>query len=179
MGANHSDKDLVQIDDLQERIENGRIFEVSSKITGIANNGGAARWLFKTPNRTQVIVYDRRIATNGDEFNYQVFRGPQVSANGTEVTNWLNRDDEITRKQKSKLWSAPTLSGSKGAPFPALYLPGSSSVGQTSNGGFSQEGRVRILRQNTLYLVEAVNNGTKNPANAELSLLIAEIPMGA
>lgn len=166
---NRSMLDGTDISATEKRIENGTVFEFSSKLS--VSTGASGKWLFKTGNR-RVVVIQRSISTNGDEIEYQAFGGVTVSNNGASVAV-VNRNPKNALKETTKVFSSPTVSG--GAPIPAVYMPGSSGVGQRTIGQFNQDGAVRILEENTNYELRATNNGSENPANISIYVMWAEL----
>lgn len=172
---NNSNIDSTVIDDVQERIENGIVFEVSSK-QSVANAGGKAKWLFVTGSK-RVVVYSRVVTTNGDEMEYQAFKAPTVSANGTPLTIG-KRNGNSPINSTVKVYEAPTTTAD-GQGIPPVYMPGASGQGQAVIGQFNQEGFVRILEPNTVYMVHVINQGKVNPANIEWYLMWAELTLPA
>lgn len=166
--------DGIDVDSLHARIERGTAFECSSNLS-VANSGAKARWLFVTGAK-RVIIYSRRVTTNGDEMTYQAFKAPTVSANGDAVAV-VKRNGNASIAPTATVFSSPTVSA-EGAGIPPVYMPGASGVGNNTVGQFDQEGFVRILEPNTVYLTQVTNNGSKNPANVEWYLMWAEQDVG-
>lgn len=168
--------DNVTIDDVQRRTEEGVVFEAASIQTGILNAGAKAKWLFRTgPKRC--IVYARRVTVNGDEIEYQAFKGPTVSVDGTPVTV-VNRNGNSSISNTASVFEAPTTTAD-GDGIPPVYMPGTTGQGQQTIGQFDQEGFVRILEPNTDYLVQVTNNGANASATIEWYLMWAELNLPA
>lgn len=157
---------------IETRIENGLQFETSSLLT-VSNNGGVAKWLITTGDKT-IIVNNRQLTTNGNELTYQAFEDSEISSQGTEITEITNRNGYSNNKPTLKLFASPTETA-QGKPIPAVYMPGTSLSGNKTADQFSSDGLVRILKQNTNYLLTLTNNGTENNANVQLYLLWAEL----
>jgi hypothetical protein len=83
MTANRSKFTGDEINPVEKMIEDGLVFEASSKIA-IINNGGIGKWLVRTGSK-RVKVLARYITSNGNEMDYQVKGGVTVSAAGTPV----------------------------------------------------------------------------------------------
>lgn len=162
--------DGATIGALQERIENGMVFEASA-LQVVANAGGKVDWIFKTGKKF-CIIDARSITTNGDELQYQVFKSPTVVTLGTAAITG-NRNGRDNLGKTAVLYTASAFTG--GTPIPSVYLPGSQGQGSRTVGQFSQENFIRILEPNTTYGARLTNNGIKNGANAELYLMWAEV----
>lgn len=163
--------DGATVGDLEKRIEDGKVFEGSSLIT-VANAGGVGQWLVRTGNKN-AIIHSRKITTNGNEMTYQAFVSPTVTVDGTSI-QVVKRNGNSTIEPVSVAFASPTVSA-KGSPLPAIYMPGSTGIGSSTSSQFDQDGFVRVLSKNTDYLLEITNDGAKNPANAEIYLLWAEL----
>jgi len=170
MTANKSKFDGSELPSIEKRIEDGFVFECSSKIQ-IANAGGVGKWLLRT-GKSRVVIHARQITSNGNELDYQAFGGVTVTSEGTPV-QVVNRNSKDAQKTGVKVFHTPTVSGGQGVP--PVYLPGSSGVGQIAVGQFNQDSFVRILEANTDYIAQITNNGDINPANAELYIMWSEI----
>lgn len=168
---NRSTIDFRYIDDVQSRIEEGIVFETASKQQA-ANEGGRCQWLFRTGNK-RVVIYQRMVITNGNEMEYQAFKNPEVSNNGTPLSP-VNRNDNSDTETSVQVFEAPTTSAN-GTPIPSIYIPGEAGVGNRTVGQFNQEGFVRILAPRTTYMVHVVNNGDTISATVEWYLLWAEL----
>lgn len=170
MSASNSKFNGVEISSIEKMIEDGVVFESSSKIQ-VANGGDVGQWLFRTGGK-RVKILTRQIMTNGNEMDYQVMGGVSVSSVGTPAVI-INRNTGDAQKGTVKVYHSPTASG--GTPIPSVYMPGAASQGQNVNGQFNQDGAVRILEPNTDYMPEVVNNGDVNSATVELYLMWAEL----
>lgn len=166
-----SSVDRATLTGVEKRVEEGLCFECST-LQSVANSGATIEWLFITGDK-RVIVYDRKVTPNGDEMTYQAFKGATVSANGTAQTI-VKRNGNSPISTTVQIFSAPTITDD-GAGIPPVYIPGSSGVGQTSNGQFDREGFVRVLEPNTTYMTRVTNSGSKNPAKVEWYLMWAEL----
>lgn len=162
--------DGSMIDSVQERIENGMVFEASYKQLA-ANAGGKVEWVFKTGNKP-CVVFAREINTNGDEITYQAFKEPAVTVVGTPATQ-ASRNAKDNLGGSAKLYGASAFTG--GTPLPAVYMPGAQGQGNRTIGQFSKEGFVRVLEANTTYGARITNGGTKTSASVELYLMWAEV----
>lgn len=168
--TNRSKFDGANIPAIEKRIEDGIVFEASSKIS-VANAGGIGEWLVRTGSK-RVVIDARQITTNGNELDYQVFSGVTVSSVGTPV-DVNSRNSKDSQETTVKVFHTPVVSGGTGvAP---VYLPGSTASGQNTVGQFNQDGFVRILDANTDYIARVINNGEVTPANVELYLLFSEV----
>ncbi|CAM0053835.1 hypothetical protein VPHD478_0040 [Vibrio phage D478] len=170
MAANSSKFNGVELSSIEKMIEDGVVFESSSKIQ-VASGGGVGKWLVRTGSK-KVKILARQIISNGNEMDYQVTGGVTVSSAGTPaIVNNRNKPD--AQEPTVKVFHSPTASG--GTAISPVYMPGSASQGQNVNGQFSQDGDIRILEPNTDYTAEVVNNGDVTPANVELYIMWAEL----
>lgn len=162
--------DGVDIIDITKRIEQGMVFETSSKIV-VANAGGVGKWLFKTGDK-RVLILQRAIITNANELDYQVIANPTVIDVGTPtIMDNMNAAD--AQPQTAFAYSEPNTSG--GTPIAPVYMPGAEGTGTRTVGQFNNEGNVRILSPNTYYAPQVTNNGTVLSANVEIYIMWAEL----
>lgn len=169
--TNRSALDMIEQNAVQQRIEDGKVFEVSSS-QNIANAGGEGKWLFRTADK-QCYVYARKVTSNGDELTYQAFKEPTVSADGTPLTV-VKRNGNSSIAPTATVFQGPTTTAD-GDGIPPVYMPGASGQGQSVVGQFDREGFVRILEPNTTYMVQVTNDGAQNPAKVEWYLMWAEV----
>ena len=169
--TNRSAYDGSTISDIEKRIEDGTIFEVSGTIT-IPNAGGVGEVLFRTGSKT-VIIEERTVTTNGDELTYQVFAGPAITSDGTPITP-VNRNGLSKNLTEVEVFTGPTYSA-EGVGLLPVYMPGATGQGNKTVGQFSGEGHVRILPPNTQYIARVTNNGAKNGATTEVYIMYTEL----
>jgi len=153
-------------------IANGMAFQASDKVDSIANDGGVQEYLVKT-GAMPLIIIDRVITTNSDEVIFQSFAGVTVSDDGDEIIP-QNLNRMSTRPSTVQVFRDPTVTDEGIGSFPS-YIPGSTGQGQTFNGGFNQQGLVRILPANTMFLLRSTNNGGA-VVNIETSVIWVESP---
>jgi hypothetical protein len=154
-----------------KRVEDGVVFEASSRLS-IANAGGVGKWLFRTGSK-RVVIIARCVTSNGDELTYQAFKAPTLTSDGTPVAIG-NRNGDSNNLPTVKMFSAPTTTDN-GIGIAPVYMPGSTGVGQITDGQFTEDGFVRILKTHTDYLLTLANDGSANPANGEVYILWAEL----
>lgn len=166
----YSKYDGAQIDSIEERIENGMVFECSTTQL-VTNSGGNVDWLFVTGNK-HCIVYAREVITNGDELEYQAFKSPNIISAGTLVQS-VNRNSKDAKSITASLYAGASFSG--GVAIPSVYMPGSQTAGHRAAGQFNREGFVRVLEPYTIYGARVTNNGAVASAKAQFYLLWAEV----
>lgn len=169
--ANSKTPDGVEVTALEQRIHNGVVFEAAHKLT-VANTGGTGQMLFRTGAK-RVIVHERRVTANGDEITYQAFRGPTVTADGSSVSI-TKRNGNAAIDPTVLVFQGTTVSAD-GSGIPAVYMPGATGQGQSSEGQFQSDSQVRILEPNTDYLIRVTNDGAKVSASIEVYLMWAEV----
>lgn len=162
--------DGVDISATEARIESGIVFELSEKIT-IANGGGVGKWLFRTGNK-RVIIMQRQVTSNADGLDYQVFKEPDVTGDGTPALI-VNMNSKDGLKRTVEAYSDPATTG--GTPIPSIYMPGAEGVGGRTVGQFNREGNIRVLDAKTTYLAQVTNSGSVASATVELYLMWAEV----
>jgi len=161
----------ANVEFLQNQIENGRVFESSSIITGVANGGGIAEWVIQTNGRP-ILLQSASLRTNGNEMTLTPFFGTTFT--GGTILLSVNRNGLSTNTAKAKLIESPTVTD-EGLPFPPIYLPGSETVGQNAMGTLSDDEVIRILPPNTNALVRMTNNGVTASATIAFFLTWIEL----
>lgn len=163
-----------EVTDIERMIEDGMVFEMSSRIQ-VPSGGGVGNWLVRTGNK-RIKILERQVTSNGFDLDYQVIGGVTVSLTGTPVqTNNRNTGDAI----ESQVSVSHTATYSGGNGIAPVYMPGSEGQAQRSNGQFNQDGFIRILEPHTDYAAEVTNNAPNSPGSApatvDLYIMWAEL----
>jgi len=162
---------ISRVRPLVDYVAQGMAFEVAHIEAAVANSGGTHYWHFKSGDNS-VVVFERKVTTNGDEFEYQVFKDPTLTDDGTPV-GITGRNSGAGNSPVTTFFTDPAFSA-EGAGIEPEYMPGASGQGQSTISQFSVDGAVRILEPNTSYLLKVTNNGAKNDATCQIYVLWGE-----
>jgi hypothetical protein len=149
---------LVTIPVQHHEIHEGEMFETSYKSPEGSNIADNATLVLHFLTGAKENHFTFTVAAGGD-CEVSLYEAPSLTANGPRLdVHNLHRDsDDVS---VTSVWQGSTFTG--GVQLTNFLLVG--GTGGNASGGISRQGLERILRPNTIYMVEATNRaGTAQP----------------
>lgn len=149
---------LVVTDDKSSQLlVQGKVFRVSGKISGLTAYG-FTNHLIKVPFEVFPRFHRLRVNAGGGDVDMITYEAPTITDDGTKVPALnLNRNSAV--EADMEIWIGPTFSA-PGSSIDTQWIPPTlAGIGQRLDDGVSVISDVDwILKDNTLYLVQLVNN---------------------
>ena len=144
--------------------KNGTQFYFEHEFTAIPI--AASRYIaFTTGTNFFTLVKERRVATNGDNVLYSVFRNPSLS--GCTAVTVQNFNDVDPATTQTAVVHTPTVTND-GTLWDRVPIYGSVGVGNRVSGSLGVQGIERVLNKNETYLVKITNRSTTDPVSVHI-----------
>lgn len=140
---------LVSISEIHSLIHQGKFFSSHAVDTSLEDNTSIK--LLIDPNGG--IPHLRVTTATGGDSRIEIFEGPTVSNNGTEIDRH-NRNRLSSNTSTTVIYSGPTVSDDGTKIFDTI-VPG--GIGRNSSGGDGGIFEEFIFKPDTTYLVQATN----------------------